>query len=293
MGHRFVAARRVKRILVVGAPRSGTTWLASTLAATPGSRLVHEPDNPAFNAAAEESHMVYGGYPVLHRRQRVPAYQRLWDVAFRDDPQSDVKLAASAFRFEGRRNAATPSSVIAKSVFAAFALDWLVERYAPRIVLIERHPADVVSSWMRLDFQVGDLATREDVRSAYVERLGLPPWDATAPRLLQVAWAVGVLMSSMRHQSRTRPEWLVVSHRTLSRDPAAPRALAASVGLSWSEEAEAAAQRPTEVRRYSQEKDRRELTDFLLQFPELVSWLDGDGDDESGTMPSFEESLKA
>jgi hypothetical protein len=263
----------VNRILVAGAPRSGTTWLAATLGTTPGSSLVNEPDNQVFNAAASESAEVYGGYPVLLPGQRAPEYERLWDPVFHAK-QPSVTTAWHGRRFGRRRDtAAAPETVIAKSVFAAFALDWLVARYAPSVVLIERDPCDVVSSWMRLDFVVGDLATREPIRSGFVERLGLPAWDPAAPRLLQVAWAVGVLMSAMRDQSRARPEWKVVSYETLCRDRATVQGLAASLGLRWSDQAEAAARHPAEPRNYAQD-ERRAVADFLSQFPELASWFE-------------------
>ncbi|MBV8528592.1 MAG: sulfotransferase, partial [Candidatus Dormibacteraeota bacterium] len=142
----------MNRILIVGAPRSGTTWLANALSATPGARLAHEPDNTAFNADALESMELYGGYAAPHVGERVPAYERLWDPAFLAPPFAPVHL-------------------IVKSVFAAFAMDWLIDRYQPRVVLIERHPLRVVSSWMRLGFRVGDLATRERIQTEYVERL--------------------------------------------------------------------------------------------------------------------------
>lgn len=262
----------MNRILVVGAPRSGTTWVSATFAATRGSRLLHEPDNRAFNAKASDSALLHGGYPVLHPGQRAPEYERLWDPAFREMKLPKPRLRRIR-RVGHRAGGEHPTAVVAKSVFAAFALDWLVERYSPRIVLIERNPIDVVSSWMRLGFEVGDLATREPIRAEYVERLGLPAWDPAAPRLLQVSWAVGLLMSAMHHQSRTRPDWQVVSYETLSRDRSRLRALAASVGLSWSDEAEASARHPAEPQNYAQD-ERGAATDFLSRFPELASWFE-------------------
>jgi Sulfotransferase family len=262
----------VKRILIVGAPRSGTTWLAHALAATPGSRLVNEPDNRSFNPAASDSLQQYGGYPVLNRSQRVPEYALLWDPVFRRvNGRTPRRWVASRLGRDG--GVAPPAAVVAKSVFAAFALDWLIDRYAPRIVVIERNPLDVVSSWMRLGFGIGDLATRQDVRTQYVERLGLPAWDQAAPRLLQVSWAVGLLMSALRHESRTRAALTVVSYETLSGDRSLVRDLAISVGLPWSDEAEAAARYPAEPQDYARE-ERRVVSDFLSQYPELAAWLE-------------------
>ena len=206
----------MNRILVAGVPRSGTTWLANALAATSGAQLVHEPDNPAFHPGAAEAHSLYGGYAAPHVGEHWPAYEQLWDAAYRD----------------GESEA---TSVIAKSVFAAFALDWIVDRYAPSVVVIERHPLRVVSSWMRLDFVVGDLATRARIQREYVEAMQLPPWDPHAARLVGVSWAVGVLMSVMRANGHSRSDWAYVSHEWLS-DDRVPRlrSLADALNLAWS-----------------------------------------------------------
>jgi hypothetical protein len=210
----------MNRILVIGAPRSGTTWLGNVLAATPGARLAHEPDNTAFNPDAVESLERYGGYPAPRVGEHLPAYERLWDPVFLEPPFATVHL-------------------IAKSVLAAFAIDWLIERYRPRVVLIERHPVRVISSWMRKRFLVGDLATRDRIRTEYVERLGLPPADTEAPPIVQVAWAIGVLMTITREASRAHPEWTVVSHEWLCAHPV-PRlhTLARSLQLQWIDETE-------------------------------------------------------
>lgn len=265
----FTPGADLNRILVVGAPRSGTTWLAATLASTPGGRLVNEPDNPVFNAAADTSIAVNGGYPVLRPGQRATEYARIWDSAFPGPPKSSMRRLWRGSR-TGQPDVVA-ETVVTKSVFAAFAVDWLVERYAPRVILIERNPVDVVSSWMRLDFEVGDLATRERIRSEYVEPLGLPAWDPAAPRLLQVSWAVGVLMSAMRHRRRRRRGWKVVSYESLCGDRSSVRGLAASLRLQWSDEAEASAWQPADQQDYAQD-ERRAVRAFLSQFPELASW---------------------
>jgi hypothetical protein len=262
----------MNRVLVVGVPRSGTTWLAQTLAATHRAALVHEPDNPFFQPDAATSRALYGGYPVLHRRERAPEYQRLWDEGFKRARARVPKPDAEPPRYALHRRGLRPTTVIAKSVSAAFALDWLVDRYSPRVVLIERNPMDVVSSWMRLGFVVGDLATRDRVRTEYVEPFQLPRWDASMPRLLQVSWAVGVLMSALRRQARARPEWTVISYEALASDRALLRSLALSLGLLWSNRAAASAQSQNGAEFYTM-SGRAEARDYLLQFPEVAPSL--------------------
>lgn len=260
----------MNRILVAGAPRSGTTWLAHALAATTGSRLAHEPDNPAFHPAASEAHALYGGYAAPHIGERWPAYELLWDQAFSSGADG-------------------ATSVVAKSVFAAFALDWIVDRYAPRVVVIERHPVRVVSSWMRLEFVVGDLVTRERIRHEYVDAMQLPPWDPDAPRLVAVSWAIGLLMTVMRASGLTRNDWTYESHERLSDDPVPRlRSLAHGLNLQWSTETEQrvrelGAAEPVSIEvddsgipmtwRAYPSRDARAALELLRRFPALDPWL--------------------
>lgn len=284
----------MNRILIIGAPRSGTTWLGNALVATPGARLAHEPDNTAFNPLAAESAALYGGYPAPRVGEALPAYERLWDPVFLEPPFATVHL-------------------IAKSVFAAFAIEWIIDRYRPRVVLIERHPVRVVASWMRNRFLVGDLSTRERVQSEYVERLNLPRPDRSAPELVSTAWAVGLLMSVMRIASRAHPEWTVVSHEDLIAD-SLPRLheLAKALGLQWLEETDERVRGLGEAERISVNPyaagipaawkdyppdDARAAIALLGRFSELAPWLGvgGAGDEavSSHTPPSSTTPYRA
>ena len=263
----------MNRILVAGAPRSGTTWLADVLAATPGSRLEHEPDNTHFHPEATPAMELYGGYAVAHRAEAMPAYEELWDAAFRDQPPD--------------------SAVIVKTVLGVFSLDWIVDRYDPRVVIIQRHPVRVIDSWMRLGFMAGDLAWRDRVRAEHVEARGLPAWDPRwdpwAKRLVEVSWAVGLLMTAVRVAARAHPEWTVVSHEWLSTYPAGRVAsLAEALGLEWSDHAAAHLRTlgmsdtvdvaagaygiPLAWRDYPA-ADAVEAMVLLRRFPELTPWL--------------------
>jgi len=282
----------MNRILVVGVPRSGSTWLAQMLASTPHSYAVLEPDNPAWHREAGAVRQLYGAFPVLQAGERAPEYERLWDRAFGERPPR--RLLGGSHR-----------NMVLKTVHGGFAVDWLSARYAPRVVLIERHPLNVVASWMQHRFEVGDLATRERVRTQYVEPLALPRWDPMAPRILQVAWAVGVLMSGLRRQARSRPEWVVVSHEELCVDSSVRlRGVAARLDLEWSPGAERRLRESNapgsgaEIKRVaralpskwrdSAAGDMQAVADYLRRFRELQQWFEpaGDASDRVPRAPS-------
>src|SRR5581483_1257337 len=71
------------RILVIGPPRSGTTWVEQVLGRAAGARVVHEPDNETCSPFALRAKATLGRFPVLAAGDRAPlAYFELWSRAF-------------------------------------------------------------------------------------------------------------------------------------------------------------------------------------------------------------------
>src|SRR5215216_3657697 len=72
------------KVLVIGLPRSGTTWIASTLAQTGNAALVSEPDNH-YNVpfALRAKRRLPGGFhPALSPADEAPLFEALWREAF-------------------------------------------------------------------------------------------------------------------------------------------------------------------------------------------------------------------
>jgi hypothetical protein len=72
------AATREPPILVVGIPRSGTTWLARTIASHPLVRYVHEPDNHHHAPFATKAKRGLGAFPDLPVDARHRRFEELW-----------------------------------------------------------------------------------------------------------------------------------------------------------------------------------------------------------------------
>src|SRR3954470_8181444 len=71
------------RILVVGTPRSGTSWVGQALAAAQGAREVGEPDNEDNFPYAIKAKAGLGRFPVVPAGSRgPPASAALWEGAF-------------------------------------------------------------------------------------------------------------------------------------------------------------------------------------------------------------------
>lgn len=223
------------RILVVGVPRSGTTWVAETLACAPGVTWVNEPDNFQSDPFAHVSQSELGRFPVLDAGSSARSYRVLWNLAFsggwprggmttatwrlaaRLPLGASIPLLTQAARVSSVRRS-RPSHVVVKSVFNIFALEWIVSRYHPRVVVVRSHPLNIASSWISLAISGSLLdsswvgANRPDLAAATA---GTVDSDAGATAL-----AVGVLTVALDEAIARHPEWMVVDHEDLCADPA-------------------------------------------------------------------------
>jgi hypothetical protein len=97
----------VNRVLVVGLPRSGTTWVGQVLGATEGAAYVDEPDNHLTSPFALRTKRQLGmrDFPALGAGSVAPEYASLWDNAFAT-ASSNADQRARGWLREIRRRAA-------------------------------------------------------------------------------------------------------------------------------------------------------------------------------------------
>ena len=252
-------APRHRAVLIVGLPRSGTTWIANVLGASEGAVLVAEPDNEKLSAPAIWAKHGLGRFPVLMAGADESRYQRLWQWALSGAPSSPrLRLAQRIVRrasdedLEALVGSRTPLSlrlagavgaaprgtsasalVVAKSVHACLAVEWLATRFDVDILVVLRHPANVLASW--LDLQLPDrdrnLGALSAVQERYVQPWGVP---LAGQRILDRAlWQLGLLTCALEQALSQHPEWHVRTHEQLCSDPVAQfRGLAEDLGLT-------------------------------------------------------------
>ncbi|HTL85184.1 MAG TPA: hypothetical protein VL856_08385 [Acidimicrobiia bacterium] len=229
------------RILVLGTERSGTTWVARALASADDATYVHEPDNADANPLAADAKRGLGLYPALRAGEHVDGYARLWDHAFAGGwPSSPAvarvggvvnrmppvvrRLVAGAAARVSRRRSRVPQIVVVKSVHAPFAVDWLVERYRPAVVIVRRDPLNVVASLIRLGTTPAGVEARYEalqrpaVRERYVEPMGLQPPEPGAGMAFRLAWWIAFVERLLTDHAH-REGWTVVSHDTMCASP--------------------------------------------------------------------------
>jgi Sulfotransferase family len=245
-------------VLLAGIPRCGSTWVANVLAKASATKAVYEPDGPISDLLGAMVATRLGPFPVLQPGESSGWYRLVWDLAFAGGwPWARVEVARSA----GRSLLKVPPSVrdgivavlaagtariqprrehvVVKSVNSAFSLEWVAERYQPRVAVLRRNPLNVVSSWLVLD--MADRWPVSDdpwVRRHYLDPLGLTPPAAGSSVVSRIAWDVGVLTLALKRTTERHPDWLQVSYDELSADPLpACQALFDQLGLRWTEDA--------------------------------------------------------
>lgn len=245
----------VKRVLVVGMPRSGTTWVGRVLAAALGTELLDEPDNHFVSPYAfrVKRRLEQGSYPRLRANDDAPEYASLWNRAFgieanglrlpamearrrisrellqRTKPTDVTRAIAGTMRprvaLHIAERLAVPEqppaharAVVVKSVYAALAVEWIGARCAPRVVVVLRHPLNVLSSWVELGWLVDDplepLEAR--LRLELAQRYGTPSPSTRWSRLERAAWLAGALTSALGDLGDVPGQRVLVTHESLS-----------------------------------------------------------------------------
>jgi hypothetical protein len=246
-----------RAVLLVGTARSGTTWTARTLARAAGTVLINEPDNVDANPASKQSatQRGFGPYRVLEPGADEGPYETLWRLALagRLPRRTGARLGAArmvlrlpqavrrpvmAAAARGIESTTPPRLAIVKSVLCHFSLEWIAQRFEPRVVVMQRNPLNVVSSWHELDVHAYDLHLRADIRERFAEPMGVPPPPAAdGSRLATIAWWVGFLNAVLASSLERHPEWMLLTHERLIQDSVAEfHALYRDLGLAWTSE---------------------------------------------------------
>jgi hypothetical protein len=238
----------MRRVLVVGQFRSGTTWLSHVVGAPP-VRYIHEPDNFRDDRFAWAATLGLGFMPSLEVGDEAPAYRRLWQLAFaggwpdlrrlrmlRRASESRyvprplrIKLALAAARL-ATEAASPPPTVLVKTVFAGLSTEWLAHEFDPAMVIVWRHPLNIVPAWIERGYPAEALNALKALRTRF-ERTEVwpPPAGESLESTTWAACAIGVILleAASRH-----PDWLVISHEELCVDPlVAFRSVFAGLGL--------------------------------------------------------------
>ena len=129
--------------------------------------------------------------------------------------------------------------VVVKTVHAPLALEWVATRFEPAVVVVLRHPLNVIASLLELGLPDRDRGLDRDpvIRQRLLEPLGIRAPSGNEPDAWRTAWQVGLLTTALEGAATRNPEWAVVTHEDLCVEPdRAFQALCERLGLPWSDE---------------------------------------------------------
>jgi hypothetical protein len=197
-------AAEARRILLVGIPRSGTTWVGAALGSAPKTIFIDEPDDERRWPQALHAKRGISRYPMIAPGDSdrvggydITAYRELWETAF--------SLA----------NPFAPSNVIVKSTFVFNCLEWVVDNFHPDAVCwIMRHPMNTLASWWE-----------------YKEKLH--PEEPMEVAVRRMGWQYARWLTEFDRCRNNGDITDMVWHEDLSQDFGLFEKLAHDLGLEW------------------------------------------------------------
>ncbi|WP_083518667.1 sulfotransferase [Serinicoccus chungangensis] len=199
-------------LLVTGMPRSGTTWLARLLAASPEAALTgREPMNPRGRQ--------YGLAGTLSRWTRLEEPSLRQRVALRS---SYAGLNLAVYSRYGRSQWLAPLPafrVVVKDPFAMLSIPTIRRVTGAQAILVYRHPGAALASYRRMGWSP-DLDELALALSSFAqgnrlsEALGPPP--SNDDTVAAMAWFYNALYGVALADLRREPSTVVVSHEELA-----------------------------------------------------------------------------
>jgi hypothetical protein len=165
-------------ILILGLPRSGTTFIAEVLGWTTNTQLILEPDNEKTSFLARKFKNKISRFPTDHESENDLSYQKLWTLASSSSLSpilsrglltkillgKDVEISIAKKEQQPHKSNSKgtlvsfifnlfPSNktLVLKSVHAVLNAEWLVSYLKPdKIIIPTRHPLAILASWRRM-----------------------------------------------------------------------------------------------------------------------------------------------
>jgi len=232
-------------ILVTGAHRSGTTWAGKMLAADSETAYISEPLNVLHRPGVFRAKVKHWYQYICDENEReyLSAFQGLleFDYHLMDEIRSlssrrdflrmgrDFMVFYNAL-MHGQR-------ALLKDPFAVFSVPWFANKLNCKVVVTIRHPAAFASSLQRLNwnFDFNDLLDQPLLMRDHLEKYRGEMSAIRAEDVIgQAALLWKMIYGVVYKFKEMNPEWLVVRHEDLSRDPVNRyRDLYASLGLDF------------------------------------------------------------
>lgn len=242
------ASTSPRPIFVTGLPRGGTTWVGRMIACHRDLEYLHEPFNPDYPTGSlyglKPPHWWLHVYPEREEAfvepvQRMVALRpRLWPSIHTASNWTERQEAWNHYRRSRRRHKKGARALI-KDPIGFFSAEWLAARFRARVVVISRHPAAWVDSFIRAGWRQprGGIRDQPRLYNGLLRpfREPLLGREETDNRLSRTCTTWNMFMHVIREYAKRHPDWMFVRHEDLSRDPVGGfRRLYDRLGLEFS-----------------------------------------------------------
>ncbi|HIK31852.1 MAG TPA: sulfotransferase [Oscillatoriales cyanobacterium M4454_W2019_049] len=223
---------RQKPILIVGLPRSGTTWLASILNTARGIEYFHEPFNSNH---VPEAVLLADKY--LRENDIDREFEAYCQKIFSGKHESGFVCHKLSDFYQKYRW--FPGRVMVKDVRCHHTLAWIDRHISPTIIIAMRHPCAVANSLLRLYGEgVGDRLFQRILNLPELIEDYLHPFQDLFDRAEGFWQKIGVVWGAtyyvIQQQSLQKNNWIFVKHESLCLDPERKyRQLFDRLNLQW------------------------------------------------------------
>ncbi|WP_084125887.1 sulfotransferase [Demequina sp. NBRC 110054] len=281
-------ARCTRPIVVTGCPRSGTTWVGSTVGASPDVLYLYEP----FNDEAPHPIDVPERYLYVDPEAPADAVPDVAELVAMGRTRRRVRAAARAARLGTGFRAELPAHLAAREVskaprrfvsarrtlfkdpLAFFAAEWLEQQHDAMVVMMVRHPAGMISSYIKLGWscEVDSLLRQPGIVERFTGSLGDEidryrdqPDDRLGGLILQ--WKIFAHAALILRDEH--PQWRYMSHENVCDEPEVQfEGLFAQLELPWTErlrakvvaDSTASQVDPAQHRQHALQRDSRALS---------------------------------
>lgn len=252
----IISASNQNPILVTGSHRSGTTWVGKMLAADADTAYVSEPLNVLHRPGIYRAPVRHWYTYITEENEAdyLPAFHELLNFQYHTWLEIKSLRSLKDFLRMGRdfriffNGSMHGQRVLIKDPFAVFSTPWFAKRLNCKIVITVRHPAGFASSLKRLGWNYDfsnllnqPLFMRDHLEAdrAAMEAIDKNDIVSQAALLWKFIYRFvhGALRQAPNDTRSPLPEFNIVRHEDLSRDPMAGfQALYQALGLDFTEQ---------------------------------------------------------
>jgi hypothetical protein len=146
-------AEELKPILVISLPRSGSSWVGKMLGSAEGTLYLREPITRTFLLKNPQGQSAFTIASIESEKKR-SEYKKTIDIAFLKHPNFTSSVIAKPKQWFSN----TPNKKRVIKEVNPLILEYILDKYAPKVIYLYRHPAAIANShyasgWARDAFE--------------------------------------------------------------------------------------------------------------------------------------------